>query len=28
VMEEYLNNPRDTPPSELLTELLLPLRGA
>lgn len=26
VMEEYLNNPRDTPPSELLTELLLPLR--
>jgi AraC family transcriptional regulator len=25
VMEEYLNNPRDTPPSELLTELLLPL---
>ena len=26
VIEEYLNNPRDTPPSELLTELLLPLR--
>jgi AraC family transcriptional regulator len=26
VMEEYLNNPRDTLPSELLTELLLPLR--
>jgi AraC family transcriptional regulator len=26
VMEEYLNNPGDTPPSELLTELLLPLR--
>jgi AraC family transcriptional regulator len=26
VMEEYLNNPRDTPPSQLLTELCLPLR--
>lgn len=26
VMEAYLNNPRDTPPPELLTELLLPLR--
>jgi AraC family transcriptional regulator len=26
VMEEYLNNPRDTPPSALLTDLFLPLR--
>jgi AraC family transcriptional regulator len=26
VMEEYLNNPRDTPPSDLLTDLFLPLR--
>jgi AraC family transcriptional regulator len=25
VIEEYLNNPRDTPPSDLLTDLLLPL---
>lgn len=25
VMEEYLNNPRDTPPTELLTDLYLPL---
>jgi AraC family transcriptional regulator len=25
VLEEYLNNPRDTPPSELLTDLFLPL---
>ncbi|NIX76319.1 AraC family transcriptional regulator [Microvirga terricola] len=25
--EQYLNNPRDTPPSELLTEVNLPLRG-
>jgi AraC family transcriptional regulator len=25
VIEEYLNNPRDTPPSELLTDLFLPL---
>ena len=27
VLEEYLNSPHDTPPSELLTELMLPLRG-
>ena len=26
VFEEYLNNPRDTPPAELLTELCLPLK--
>jgi AraC family transcriptional regulator len=26
VLEEYLNNPRDTPPSDLLTDLCLPLR--
>lgn len=25
VLEEYLNNPRDTPPAELLTDLYLPL---
>ena len=25
VLEEYLNNPRDTPPTELLTDLYLPL---
>jgi AraC family transcriptional regulator len=25
VFEEYLNNPKDTPPSELLTEICLPL---
>jgi AraC family transcriptional regulator len=25
VFEEYLNNPRDTPPTELLTDLFLPL---
>jgi len=25
-MEEYLNNPRDTLPGELLTDLFLPLR--
>jgi AraC family transcriptional regulator len=27
VMEEYINNPRDAPPSELLTDVLLPLRS-
>ena len=26
VFEEYLNNPRDTPPSELRTDIYLPLR--
>jgi AraC family transcriptional regulator len=26
VFEEYLNNPRDTPPTELLTDIYLPLR--
>jgi AraC family transcriptional regulator len=26
IVEEYLNNPRDTPPTELLTEICLPLR--
>jgi AraC family transcriptional regulator len=26
ILEEYLNNPRDTPPMELLTEICLPLR--
>ena len=26
ILEEYLNNPRDTPPTELLTEICLPLR--
>jgi AraC family transcriptional regulator len=26
VFEEYLNNPRDTPPTELLTDLCLPLK--
>lgn len=26
VFEEYLNNPRDTAPAELLTEICLPLR--
>ena len=26
VMEEYLNNPRDTPPSELRADIYLPLR--
>ena len=26
VLKEYLNNPRDTAPSELLTDLCLPLR--
>ena len=26
VMEEYLNNPRDTPPAQLLTDLCLPLQ--
>jgi AraC family transcriptional regulator len=25
VFEEYLNNPKDTAPSELLTEICLPL---
>jgi AraC family transcriptional regulator len=25
ILEEYLNNPRDTPPTELLTEICLPL---
>ena len=25
LLEEYLNNPRDTPPSDLLTDLMLPL---
>jgi len=25
-MEEYLNNPRDTPPAQLLTDLCLPLQ--
>lgn len=27
VIEEYLNNPRDTAPTDLLTEICLPLRG-
>lgn len=26
VFEEYLNNPRDTAPAELLTDIYLPLR--
>ena len=26
VFEEYLNNPRDTAPTELLTDIYLPLR--
>ena len=26
ILEEYPNNPRDTPPTELLTEICLPLR--
>lgn len=26
MLEEYLNNPRDTPPTELLTMILMPLR--
>jgi AraC family transcriptional regulator len=26
VFEEYMNNPRDTPPTELLTDICLPLR--
>lgn len=26
LVEEYLNNPRDTPPTELRTEIYLPLR--
>lgn len=26
VFEEYVNNPRDTPPAELLTDICLPLR--
>jgi AraC family transcriptional regulator len=26
IFEEYLNNPRDTPPTELLTDIYLPLR--
>jgi AraC family transcriptional regulator len=26
VLEEYLNNPRDTPPTELLTDFYLPLK--
>ena len=26
VFEEYLNNPRDTPPTELVTDICLPLR--
>jgi AraC family transcriptional regulator len=26
VFEEYLNNPRDTPPNELMTEIFLPVR--
>jgi AraC family transcriptional regulator len=25
--EQYLNNPRDVPPSEWLTEVFLPLKG-
>lgn len=28
ILEAYLNNPRDTPPTELLTEICLPLRQA
>jgi AraC family transcriptional regulator len=27
VIEEYLNDPRNTPPTELLTDIFLPLRG-
>jgi AraC family transcriptional regulator len=26
VLEEYLNSPRDTAPTELLTDIYLPLR--
>ena len=26
ILEEYLNNPRDTPPTELLTDICLPAR--
>lgn len=28
VYEDYLNHPRDVPPAELLTDIILPLRGA
>ena len=27
VFEEYLNNPRETAPTELLTEIYMPLEG-